>query len=189
MPALDPLVADDSPQKPPEPELLDGDDLDLDATHRALRDLRRSNRWLLGYHSLLRALLPRMLATANESSRENLRVLDVGAGSGDVALVVQRAAQRRGLELRLTGVDLKLRHLAYFEEQSAGSPLQGIAASATHLPFVDNAFDSTVSPLALAFLAAGIAAFAVVVITERGRMTWSSNNRRMWQRLMPYLLR
>lgn len=132
----------------PTPELLDGDTLDLDATARALDDLRRANRILLGYRPLLRTLLPRLEATARLESKLEapIRVLDVGTGSGDVAHVLRQTAQRRGLDLQLYGVDLKLRHLT-LQPLHVRTTLHNIAAPADRLPFVDDAFDWSFSTL------------------------------------------
>ena len=121
----------------PPPEQMDGDHLSYEETRRALRDLRRVNRWLWGYPSVVRSLLPGL--------RTGQRVLDVGTGSGDVAAAVYRAAQRRGTELRMVGVDFKLGHLAIGRQWH---PKQlRVVAAADALPFAVGAFDHTFSSL------------------------------------------
>jgi 2-polyprenyl-3-methyl-5-hydroxy-6-metoxy-1,4-benzoquinol methylase len=66
-----------------------------------LRSLEQINRWLLGYRPTLAWLerLPHQL-------RHPLRILDVGSGGGDLLRQVARWAQRRGIAVELTGIDL-----------------------------------------------------------------------------------
>ncbi len=133
---------------PPTSELLDGDTLDLATTARALDDLRRANRVLLGYRPLLGTLLPRLEASARlrVEPREPIRVLDIGTGSGDVAHVLRQSAQRRGLDLQLYGVDLKLRHLT-LQPPEVSTTLHNLCAPADRLPFIDDAVDWSFSTL------------------------------------------
>lgn len=121
----------------PPPEEMDGDHLSYEKTRRALRDLRRVNRWLWGYPSVVRSLLPRL--------RPGQRILDVGTGSGDVAAAVQRAAARKGVDLSVIGVDFKLRHLAVGRSWHPGQ--LRVVASADALPFASGAVHHAFSSL------------------------------------------
>ncbi len=118
-------------------ELMDSDGLGFAETERALADLRRANRWLLGHGPVLRTLLPRLAA--------NALVLDLGTGSGDVASALARAARQKGRPIRLVALDSKLRHLTigrrWFPDQMR------VVAAAHALPFVDTAVDWAFSSL------------------------------------------
>jgi ubiquinone/menaquinone biosynthesis C-methylase UbiE len=123
---------------------MDGETLSFVATERALADLRRVNGLLLGYGSVVRTLLPRLLRERGPDPGPQI-LLDLGTGSGDVAAAVQRAARRRGILLQPLGVDIKLRHLAIGRRRH---PEQWhVVASAEALPFAQGAVDWSLSTL------------------------------------------
>jgi len=104
------------------PELLAGASPEEAAEN--LRDLARLNRWL-GGHWLLRQLVSE-LARRDEP----LRVLDVGAASGDMA-----AALRNRFPLaQIVSLDVAPHHLAE-------APAPRVAADAFRLPFPSKSFD------------------------------------------------
>jgi ubiquinone/menaquinone biosynthesis C-methylase UbiE len=117
-----------------DPESLDVGVPDAEAL-RSLADLRFVNRWLGARGSLRRAVHPHLLAS------DRPRLLDVGCGSGDVALDLVRSAPRA---VRATGVDLKLLHV----RQAPREMLRAVA-DARRLPFAPGAFDVVVVSLFL----------------------------------------
>jgi SAM-dependent methyltransferase len=82
------------------PELMDGD-CSYEDFRDCLGHLEQVNRWLLGYRPTLAWLerLPRGL-------RDPLRIVDVGSGGGDLLRQIAAWARRRGIAVRLTGIDL-----------------------------------------------------------------------------------
>jgi SAM-dependent methyltransferase len=84
-------------------ELLEQMDSDCsyDDFRSCLRDLEQVNRWLLGYRPTLTWLdrLPR-------TSDGPLRILDVGSGGGGLLRQIAGWAQKRGVDVELTGIDL-----------------------------------------------------------------------------------
>lgn len=82
------------------PELMDGD-CSYEDFRECLRSLEKVNRWLLGYRPTLAWLnrLPRGLA-------EPVHIVDVGSGGGDLLRQIAVWARRRGIAVRLTGIDL-----------------------------------------------------------------------------------
>ncbi|MGA2047400.1 MAG: methyltransferase domain-containing protein [Terracidiphilus sp.] len=82
------------------PELMDGD-CSYEDFRGCLRSLEQINRWLLGYRPTLAWLrrLPHGLP-------DPLHIVDVGCGGGDLLRQIAGWAQRRGIALQLTGIDL-----------------------------------------------------------------------------------
>jgi len=110
-------------------ELLDEHDAPREDMERSLRDLRRINRWLGGI-PVYRRLLRRFAGDLRP-----LRVIDVGAGTGDLVASLPGDALRVAL-------DFKIDHLLYLR---AGSPVRRVVGDAKRLPFRDGAVDVVTS--------------------------------------------
>lgn len=135
-------------------ELLDDPDDrmeqgELDGT---LADLRLVNRRLggvsasLGHLSeLSEAILGRSTATPGP-----LEVLDVASGSADIPVEMVRWARRRGINIRVTALDVSRKIIKHARKQAAGYPEIGfVVADGLDLPFADNTFDIVHCSLAL----------------------------------------
>jgi ubiquinone/menaquinone biosynthesis C-methylase UbiE len=72
----------------------------------ALDDLHWANRWLGGYASVRAALRP--LVKKHRGRSEPLRIIDLGAGGGDLAARLVRWSDRQGAPLRVTALDANL---------------------------------------------------------------------------------
>ena len=127
--------------KPLETELMDGSDLSLPDIEQALADLDRVNERLFGYHSSCRSLLPRVV----EGPRCQT-LIDLGTGSGKISCRLKQLALRRGVHLRIIGVDHKLSHLLYGRRRCHTSQLR-VVADATALPFRSTTADWSFSNL------------------------------------------
>jgi SAM-dependent methyltransferase len=121
------------------PEIMDGE-LPAAEAARALGDLDRVNRWLLGTRAVVMALRPLLL----EGPRRQL-LLDLGTGSGVTTDALRRHLARRGRELRVVGVDRRLAHLVAGRER--GVPQLRVVASADVLPFRQGSVDWSVQSL------------------------------------------
>lgn len=84
---------------------MDAADIDYATFRGLLRDLARVNALSLGVRPTL-AFLDRLRRDGRLPQGRPLEVLDVGAGYGDALRAVDAWAARRGVEVRLTGLDL-----------------------------------------------------------------------------------
>jgi len=82
------------------PELMDGD-CSYEEFRDCLRSLEQVNRWLLGYRPTL-TWLGRLL----RGRQEPVHIVDVGSGGGDLLRQIAVWARKRGIAVRLTGIDL-----------------------------------------------------------------------------------
>ncbi len=82
------------------PELMDGD-CSYEDFRDCLRSLEQVNRWLLGYRPTM-AWLKRL----PHGSCEPVQIVDVGSGGGDLLRQIAGWAQRHGIAVQLTGIDL-----------------------------------------------------------------------------------
>jgi SAM-dependent methyltransferase len=115
-----------------EPELLDLERADPDAIEACLRDLEWINRWTAAYRVTLRWL--EQLCHGTRPARP-LTVLDVGCGRGDMLRRIWAWARRRGLELRLIGVDLNPHAVAAAAAATAdAAQIRYLTANAFDMP-------------------------------------------------------
>ena len=112
-------------------ELLDDPRVDPTARHRAQEDIRRSNVWLGG----LRAALNELRAVI--APQENMVVLDVGTGLGDILAGASRDVERAGGSITTIGVDGAISLLSAARGNATGM----VCADALALPFRDRSVD------------------------------------------------
>ena len=98
---------------------------------RNLEDLRAVNLHWGGARALERHLDSRLRALP--SSPDTARILDVGAGSGDVAARLEQRLRRRGHRVRVMALDLQWRHLRA-GRSIAQPPPPAVAGDAFRLP-------------------------------------------------------
>lgn len=136
------------PPRRPAAERLDDPTLPSGEMRRSLEDIRLVNRRWGGSGALARFLLGRLDAGTRP------RILDVGAGSGDVARRLEASLRRAGRDARVFALDLQWRHLIAGRamaraERDGGAPGPdaSVAANAFRLPFADGSVDFAVSTL------------------------------------------
>lgn len=98
-------MARDLSRRSREPELMDAQDTDYETFRGCLRDLARVNALSMGYRPTL-TFLDRLRRAGRLDLGRPVEILDAGSGYGDALRVVDRWAERHGLPVRLTGLDL-----------------------------------------------------------------------------------
>lgn len=104
-----------------EPEWMDTEAVGYEDFQACLRDLATVNRWSLGARPTL-AFLDRVAAAGLFDLGRPLAIVDVGSGYGDGLRAVADWARRRGLAVRLTGVDLNPWSTRAAREATADDP-------------------------------------------------------------------
>lgn len=84
-----------------EKEILDGDDIPFEEIALNMRELDTVNRFLGGHALTVRGM--RRLARGER----RLHVCEIGCGGGDNLRAVEQWARKEGVEIRLTGIDIK----------------------------------------------------------------------------------
>lgn len=87
------------------PELMDTEDCGYEAFRDCLVDLASVNRLTLAHGPTL-AFLEHLRRAGRWPKDRPLRILDVGSGFGDMLRRIDRWAERRGVAVELTGLDL-----------------------------------------------------------------------------------
>lgn len=146
-------------------EWMDEPNADPRQLRQSLLYIRRIN-WLMGYDRLIVHYLRRF--SARWKRGETIRILDVATGSADIPQAILRWANRRGLDVRVVGIDLSSQVVATARETAEAEPrLQIVAGDATRLPFEDGSFDYALTSMFLHHLDEGD---AVRALAEMGRV-------------------
>lgn len=130
------------PPRRPSRERLDDPDLPCAEMRRNLEDLRLVNLHWGGSRALERHLRSRVSALGDRP----IRILDVGAGSGDIASRLQQDLRAARCSATVVALDLQWRHLRAGRLMSQPPPA-AVTADAFRLPFDSGAFDFAVSNL------------------------------------------
>jgi len=112
-------------------EVLDVSD-DPGLQRRSHRDITLANRLLGGMRAVRAEFEPLFDAPGHD-----VTLLDVGTGTGDIPEHMMRVARRRGMRLRVFGLDGRMELVRATREW----PAEGICADALSLPFADGTFD------------------------------------------------
>ena len=101
-----------------ESEWLDGADVSPEELALVLRDLARFNGAMLGHRPVIDWL---RRATRDAPKEKALTLVDVGCGYGDLLRAIRRWARKRGLTMRLIGLDLSRETIRIAESVTDGA--------------------------------------------------------------------
>jgi SAM-dependent methyltransferase len=148
-----------------EDEWMDAPDADPVELARSLVFIRRINQ-LLGYSKATIYHLNRL--TRDWPAGKALNLLDVATGSGDIPRAILRWADHRGLQCRITAIDLHHATLQTAINENRDPRLRFVRADATRLPFDDRSFDFALTGMFLHHLEPPV---AVMVLKEMDRVS------------------
>ena len=112
------------------PELMDTEVTGYETFRDCLADLSSVNTLTLAYRPTL-AFLERLRRSGRLQGARPLRILDVGSGYGDMLRKIDGWAQRRGVAVELTGIDLNpWSARAATEATAQGRPIRWVTADA-----------------------------------------------------------
>jgi SAM-dependent methyltransferase len=118
-------------------EMMDAPDVSVGDMRLALRDLDTINARLGGFRTSLALLRGRLLSAGGPVS-----LLDVGAGGAGTARFLRSWAERNGIDLRITLIDIHSAVCGVAAELIRDDDgLRLVRTDAFHLPFPDRAFD------------------------------------------------
>jgi 2-polyprenyl-3-methyl-5-hydroxy-6-metoxy-1,4-benzoquinol methylase len=109
-------------QRQLEPEEMDDPAIATHRLHGALTGLRRLNF----VSNSARIVWGPIRSLARELKTDQLRILDIATGAGDVPIALWRRAKRAGLKLDIRGIDFSPRSIDFAREQAdeARAPIQ-----------------------------------------------------------------
>ena len=127
-------------------ELLDNPRADPGAVRRELRDIARLNVLFGGQRAVVDSLEPFLRLAAHRETGQGdggsrWTLLDVGAGSGDIARAAAAAAQRHGVALTPIGLEL----LPTAARLAHGNGVRGVLGDGSALPFAAKSVDIVVA--------------------------------------------
>jgi ubiquinone/menaquinone biosynthesis C-methylase UbiE len=147
-------------------ELLDGEVDDLRLLADSFGEVWGVNRYLGGMAVLKRHLAPWM-------GRWHISLLDVAAGTGDVAAALAAWARSRGASLQVTLLDNHPQVTGLARQRAASLPAFSVVdGDACRLPFADGEFDLAICNLALHHLEPGAAKLALREMDRVSRLGW-----------------
>ncbi len=137
--------------KPPprnlRPELLDLDEAPFEEVKDSLQDVQRVNRYLSGYSVLLHHVAPFF---DRHPPGQPLHILDACTGSADQPRAIVLYARRRGIPVRVTGIDINRKMIRFAQEETREFPEIGfVQCDVLNLPFKENSFDVVINSLSL----------------------------------------
>lgn len=119
-------------------EHLDKGDYTPEEYEGCIVELQRVNQWLGDAQALRNSLLQ----TIERLDLKHFKILDVGAGSGELLRVAAKWARENDRRALLVGLELNARSAKAIRDDSSEFPeIQSVRADAFRLPFADAEFD------------------------------------------------
>lgn len=131
------------PERVDQDELLDQGEGSLEDVRINLDEIWRINQAFAGLRSLTRALNPTVLRQS-----QPIRIVDLGTGSGKLALHLRRWGQKHRVKVQVYPLDLSPRHLSIVQDNVRSTPdIHLVQADGLSLPFAPGSMDYFISSL------------------------------------------
>lgn len=131
------------PSRSDQIELLDQGEGTREDVRTNLDEMWRINQAFAGLRSVTQCL-----NSQRHRTNQPMRIVDLGTGSGRLALHLMNWAKRRSLELYVYPLDLSSRNLSVAQDNIKANPLiYPLQADGTALPFAPNSIDYYISSL------------------------------------------
>lgn len=154
-------------------ELMDDPGVALEELSANLRDLERVNRLFGGTHVILHHLR----AMVRRAHSEDIEILDVATGGADIPVAIVRWARRRGLRVRIVGMDQNPQAVRVAKERVRDYPEIGLdQADARALRYPAGSFDVVLCSLALHHFDYGDGVNLLASLDRIGRMGFIVND-------------
>lgn len=128
-------------------ELMDNPEVEEKALKIALSDISRANRWLGGNAITIRAV--HKLIKDIDTTKE-LTILDLGCGDGEMLRAIANSFKRKKRVIKLIGIDLNEKSLAYANEISTEYPqISFLNQDILEIDSVKSSFDIIICTLTL----------------------------------------
>lgn len=105
------------------PELLDMPDTRFEEIRQNMHELDVINTWLGGHDITVRGIRsllaadPRFPQRGNPTDKTPIHICEIGCGGGDNLRAIDRWAQKRGIAIRVTGIDINPHCIRYAEQR------------------------------------------------------------------------
>lgn len=127
-------------------EWMDDPAADPELLQKSLRFIRRVN-FFLGYTRTTLRYLNQFSQRWNRG--ETIHILDIATGSADLPRAILAWADRRGWNVRVTGIDLLEKTARQARQEAADPRITIVCGDAMNLPFENGAFDYAITSLFL----------------------------------------
>jgi 2-polyprenyl-3-methyl-5-hydroxy-6-metoxy-1,4-benzoquinol methylase len=101
-----------------EVEIMDDLQCSGEVVHQTLRELEKINYLLGGNYVTINGIEVLLKYCSNDTP---IHIADLGCGSGDILRLIRRWANKKGYNVRLTGIDANTNIVAFAKERTEGS--------------------------------------------------------------------
>lgn len=114
-------------------EILDGDDSPFEDIKQNMHELDVINTWLGGHQITVKGLKQLMSRVAQP---QQLHICEIGCGGGDNLRVIQQYCKKKGINTKLTGVDINQHCISYAQSRKENEGIEFICSDYATASFI-----------------------------------------------------
>lgn len=160
----------DFSRRSPEKELLDGEGIPFPDIERNMQELDFINTWLGGHSISITGL------AAFTHGRQRIYVCEIGCGGGDNLRALSQWCGKRGIDLRVTGIDSNAHCVEVARKRWSGDNAEWVHADYRDISFGDRKPDILFSSLFCHHFADEELVFQLRWMEEHATMGWFIND-------------